>query len=59
VISQVGLDRIGKQLLLDLAAIGIVEPASKLRSIELLESHFGIKHRRHRAITNLLRNGFF
>ena len=46
VISQVGLDRIRKQLLLDLVTIRIVEPASKLRSIELLESYFGIKHRR-------------
>jgi hypothetical protein len=46
VISQVGLDRIWKQLLLDLVTIRIVEPASKLRSIELLESYFGIKHRR-------------
>ncbi len=45
-ISQVGLDRIGKKLLLDLVTIRIVEPASKLRSIELLESYFGIKHRR-------------
>lgn len=46
VISQIGLDKIKKQLLLDLIAIRIVEPASKLRSIELLESYFGIKHRR-------------
>ena len=45
-ISQIGLDRIKKQLLLDLAAIRVVEPASKLRSIELLETYFGIKHRR-------------
>ncbi len=45
-ISQVGLDKIKKQLLLDLVTIRIVEPASKLRSIELLESYFGIKHRR-------------
>ncbi len=45
-ISQVGLDRIGKQLLLDLVTIRIVEPASKQRSIELLESYFGIKLRR-------------
>jgi len=45
-ISQVGLDRIQKQLLLDLVTIRIVEPASKQRSIELLESYFGIKHRR-------------
>jgi len=45
-ISQVGLDKIKKQLLLDLVTIRIVEPASKLRSIELLETYFGIKHRR-------------
>lgn len=45
-ISQIGMDRINKQLLLDLVAIRIVEPASKLRSIELLDTYFGIKHRR-------------
>jgi hypothetical protein len=45
-ISQVGLDKIKKQLLLDLVTIRIVEPASKLRSMELLEAYFGIKHRR-------------
>lgn len=45
-ISQVGLDRIRKQMLLDLVTMRIVEPASKLRSIELLDSYFGIKHRR-------------
>lgn len=45
-ISQIGLDKIKKQLLLDLVAIRIVEPASKLRSIELLDTYFGIKHRR-------------
>jgi len=46
VMAQIGLDKIKKQLLLDMVVIRIVEPASKLRSIELLESHFGIKHRR-------------
>ncbi len=45
-ISQIGLDKIKKQLLLDLVVIRIVEPASKLRSIELLDAYFGIKHRR-------------
>ena len=45
-ISQIGLDKIQKQLLLDLVVIRVVEPASKLRSIELLETYFGIKHRR-------------
>lgn len=46
VITQIGLDKIKKQLLLDLVVIRIVEPASKLRSVELLGSYFGIKHRR-------------
>jgi transposase len=46
VMAQMGLGKIKKQLLLDMVVIRIVEPASKLRSIELLESHFGIKHRR-------------
>ena len=45
-ISQIGLDKIKKQLLLDLVTIRIMEPASKLRSIELLYDYFGIKHRR-------------
>lgn len=45
-LSQIGLDKIKKQLLLDLVIIRVVEPASKLRSIELLDSFFGIKHRR-------------
>jgi len=45
-ISQIGLDKIKKQMLLDLVTIRIVEPASKLRSIELLDTYFGVKHRR-------------
>jgi hypothetical protein len=45
-LSQIGLDKIKKQLLLDLVTIRVVEPASKLRSIELLDTYFGIKHRR-------------
>ena len=35
-------------LLNDLVIMRIFEPASKLRSIELMESYFGIKHRRQR-----------
>jgi len=46
IMSQIGLSKINKQLLLDLVTMRIVEPASKLRSIELLEKYFGIKHRR-------------
>lgn len=42
----IGFDKIKKHLLLDLVVIRLMEPASKLRSIELLEEYFGIKHRR-------------
>lgn len=35
-------------LLNDLVVIRVFEPASKLRSIELMETYFGIKHRRQR-----------
>ena len=45
-VKKVGLSKLGKQLLLDLVIMRIVEPASKLRSIELMDSNFGIKHRR-------------
>lgn len=45
-ITRIGLSKINKQLLLDLVVIRIIEPASKLRSIELLDIYFGIKHRR-------------
>jgi hypothetical protein len=45
-IEQIGFDKIKKQLLLDLVAIRMTEPESKLRSIELLETYFGIRHRR-------------
>ena len=46
VCKQIGLDRIGNKFLLDLVIIRIAEPASKLRSIKLLEDYFGIHHRR-------------
>lgn len=45
-IIVIGLDKIRNKLLLDLVIIRLVEPASKLRSIELLEEYFGLKHRR-------------
>lgn len=44
--SKMGIARIKKQLLLDLVITRIIEPASKLRSIELLDTYFGITHRR-------------
>ena len=45
-ILTIGFDKIKADLLLDLVILRMIEPASKLRSIELLEEYFGIKHRR-------------
>jgi transposase len=44
--SKMGITGIKKQLLLDLVIVRMLEPASKLRSIELLSTYFGITHRR-------------
>ena len=44
--KQVGLGSLSTKLFRDLVVIRIFEPASKLRSIELLEDYFGIVHRR-------------
>lgn len=43
---KIGFDKHKSNLLLDLVVIRLFEPASKLRSIELIEQYFGIKHRR-------------
>lgn len=45
-ISQIGFLGIKQPVLLDLVIMRMVEPASKLRSIELMETYFGIRHRR-------------
>jgi transposase len=45
-IIQIGFDKVKKTLLLDLVIMRLMEPASKLRSIELMEQYFGIRHRR-------------
>jgi transposase len=45
-LNDMVLSGLGQGLLLDLVIIRIFEPASKLRSIELLDSYFGVKHRR-------------
>src|SRR5580765_734738 len=42
----IGFDKIKNRLLLDMVILRMIEPASKLRSIELLNEYFGIKHRR-------------
>jgi transposase len=43
---SLGFDKLRKNLLLDLVIIRMIEPSSKLRSIELLQTYFGIKYRR-------------
>lgn len=45
-IAQLGIEDLTSSLFKDLITIRILEPASKLRSIELIETYFGIKHRR-------------
>lgn len=45
-IITIGLDKVKNRLLLDMVILRMMEPASKLRSIELLHEYFGIKHRR-------------
>ena len=45
-IITVGFDRVKNNLLLDMVVLRMMEPASKLRSIELIEEYFGIKHHR-------------
>jgi transposase len=45
-IAQIGFEELTSNLLKDLVSIRILEPASKLRSIELIETYFGIQHRR-------------
>jgi transposase len=46
--AQIGYVALADPLLTDLAIIRIIEPASKLRSIELMDTYFGIRHRRQR-----------
>lgn len=48
IMGQIGYSTQIDGMLQDLVIIRIAEPASKLRSIELLEAHFGIRHRRQR-----------
>ena len=44
--NQIGFSEFKELLFADMVLIRLFEPASKRRSIELLESYFGIKHRR-------------
>ena len=45
-IAQIGFEELNSNLFKDLVTIRILEPASKLRSIDLIEAYFGISHRR-------------
>lgn len=45
-IIKVGFDKLSNRLLLDLIIMRMMEPVSKLRSIELLLEYFGLRHRR-------------
>ena len=45
ILTQIGLGSL-PSILNDLAVIRIFEPASKLRSLELLEQFFGVNHNR-------------
>lgn len=53
--ARLGYTCFGKKLLNDLIAIRIIEPTSKLRSLELLETYFNIKHRRQSLYDTLPR----
>ncbi len=44
--ARLGYTCFGNKLLNDLVTIRIIEPASKLRSLEHIENYFNIKHRR-------------
>jgi transposase len=44
--QRIGYLNINAPMLNDLVTIRVIEPASKLRSIELIETYFGTKHRR-------------
>ncbi len=53
--SQIGYTHSVDNLLTDLVVMHITEPASKLRSIELMETYFGVKHRRQRYYESALK----
>ena len=53
--TQMGYSSAVDEMLNDLVIMRIVEPASKLRSIELMETYFGIRHRRQRYYESALK----
>lgn len=46
--GRLGYTVVADEKLNDVTIMRILEPSSKLRSIELMESYFGIRHRRQR-----------
>lgn len=42
--KTIGFEKLASPILLDFAYLRLIEPCSKLRSIELLERYFGIRH---------------
>lgn len=53
--TKIGYASLVDSLLNDLVIMRILEPASKLRSIELMETYFGIRHRRQRYYESALK----
>jgi len=53
--TQLGYTVLVDDMLNDLVIMRIIEPASKLRSIELMETYFGITHRRQRYYESALK----
>jgi hypothetical protein len=53
--SNIGYTAIADPMLNDLAIMRILEPASKLRSLELMEIYFGIRYRRQRYYESALK----
>jgi hypothetical protein len=53
--TQIGYSPLVDDLLNDLVIMRILEPSSKLRSIELMETYFGIRHRRQRYYESALK----
>jgi hypothetical protein len=59
VATHCGLDVLEAPMLLDLAIIRLVEPSSKLRSLNLLDQYFGIQHSRrsfYRQLSGMLQH---
>jgi hypothetical protein len=52
--NKIGFMIDGSSMLNDLVTMRIVEPASKARSIELIQLYFGVKHRRQRFYESAL-----